>query len=254
MPGFGNRDERKVMDLHNRTALVTGGAQRLGRAIALALADAGVHVMIHYYGSEEQARATVADIRARGVRAESVQGDLTSITDAERVVDTTLQHWGGLDLLVCNAGIWGSTPLGSATEAQWERLYALNARAPFFMAQRAADALRAAQGSLVAICDVGITTAWKNYTPYLSSKAALAMVVQNLAKELAPEVRVNGVSPGPVLLPEDWSDEQREKTARSTLLRRVGRAEDIAGAVCFLAQADYVTGVILPVDGGQRLK
>jgi pteridine reductase len=210
--------------------------------------------MIHYYGSEEQAHATVADIRAMGVRAESIQGDLTNVADAERVVDTALQQWGGLDLLVCNAGIWGSTPLGSATEAQWERLYALNARAPFFMAQRAADALRAAQGSLVAICDVGITTTWKNYTPYLSSKAALAMVVQNLAKELAPDVRVNGVSPGPVLLPEDWSDEQREKTARSTLLRRVGRAEDIARAVCFLAQADYVTGVILPVDGGQRLK
>jgi pteridine reductase len=106
---------------------------------------------------------------------------------------------------------------------------------------------------VVAISDAGIHWSWKGYTPYLSSKAALAMVVQNLARDLAPEVRVNGIAPGPVLLPEDWSEEQHEKTARSTLLQRVGQPADIADAVVYLAAADYVTGVVLPVDGGRRL-
>ncbi len=244
----------RAMELTNHVALVTGGAHRLGRAIALELARAGAHLAIHYSSSAEQAQQTVADIQQIGTHAEAVQGDLMDVAAAERVVDTTLERWGRLDLLVCNAGIWGATPLGETTPERWDQLYALNARAPFFLAQRAAPALRSAGGALVAIADVGIQKAWKNYTPYLSSKAALAMVVQNLARDLAPEVRVNGVAPGPVLLPTDWDEERQQKTARSTLLQRVGHPDDIARAVVFLAQADYITGVILPVDGGQRLK
>jgi pteridine reductase len=242
------------MELTDRVALVTGGAHRLGGAIALALAQAGAHIMIHYAGSAEKARARQAEIAALGVQADLVQGDLRDVSEAERVVDATVARWGRLDVLVCNAGIWGQTPLGEATPERWDELHALNARAPFFMAQRAAPQLRAAQGSLVAITDVGILGAWKGYTPYLASKAALAGVVQNLARDLAPDVRVNAVAPGPVLLPEDWSEEQQQATARSTLLRRLGTAEDIARAVVFLASADYITGVMLPVDGGQRLK
>lgn len=242
------------MDLHNRVALVTGGAVRLGRAIALGLAQAGAAIMLHYNGSADSALATLAEVQAQGVAADTIQGNLMDVAEAERVVDATVTRWGRLDVLVCNAGIWGATPLGTVTPERWDELYALNVRAPFFLAQRAAPHLRAAGGCVVAIVDVGIYGAWKDYTPYLSSKAALAMVVQNLAKDLAPEVRVNAVAPGPVLLPEDWNEEQHAKAARSTLLRRVGMAEDIAGAVVYLAQADYVTGVVLPVDGGWRGK
>lgn len=242
------------MDLRDKVVLVTGGAQRLGRAISLAMAAAGANVMIHYNSSAEQAHATIADVQQHGVQADSVQGSLLDVAAAEGVIDATVKRWGRLDVLVCNAGIWGATPLGTTTPERWDELVALNARTPFFMAQRAAPHLRAAGGSLVGIVDTGVFRSWKNYTPYLASKGALATVLQNLAKDLAPDVRVNGVAPGPVLLPEDWSSEQVAKTARTTLLQRVGTAEDVAGAVVYLASADYVTGVLLPVDGGQRVK
>jgi pteridine reductase len=242
------------MDLTGRVALVTGGAHRLGRAISLALAAAGAQIMIHYHSSEVPAQQVLGEVQQQGGRAAIVQGNLADIPVAERVVDATVEHWGQLDVLVCNAGIWGRTPLGSATPERWHELFDLNARAPFFMAQRAAPHLRSTGGSVVAIVDTGIYGTWKGYTPYLASKSALAMVVQNLAADLAPEVRVNGVAPGPVLLPDDWDDEQHQKAARGTLLQRVGSAEDIAGAVIYLAAADYVTGVVLPVDGGNRLR
>jgi pteridine reductase len=209
--------------------------------------------MIHYHNSAEQAQETMAEVWEKGVEATTIQGNLMNVSEAERVVDAAVGSWGRLDILVCNAGIWGKTPLGSVTPDNWEQLYALNTRAPFFMAQRAAPHLRAASGCMVAIADAGIHWSWKGYTPYLSSKAALAMVVQNLANDLSPEVRVNGVAPGPVLLPEDWSEEQHARAADNTLLKRVGSADDVADAVIYLARADYVTGVVLPVDGGQRL-
>lgn len=242
------------MHLDRRVALVTGGAHRLGRAIVLALADAGAHIALHYHRSEAAAQSTLAELAARGVETCALRGDLTQVAEAERVVDAAVSRWGHLDLLVCSAGIWERTPLETVTEAQWDALYALNVRSVFFLARRAAPHLRAARGAIVAIADVGILTTWKHYTPYLSSKAALAMLMQNLARELAPDVRVNTIAPGPVLLPDDWDEQQSAKAARSTLLQRIGRAEDVAEAVLYLAQADYVTGVMLPVDGGQRLK
>ncbi len=242
------------MKLHDRVALVTGGAHRLGRAIALALAEAGAHIALHYHSSVEKANATIADIQALGVQAAPIAGDLSSVGEAERIVDAAIAQWDRLDVLVCSAGVWGQTPVGSVDAEWWDNVFAINARAPFFMAQRAAPYLRAARGSLVAVADSGITGSWKGYTPYLASKAALAMMVQNLASDLAPNVRVNAIAPGPVLLPDDWDAEQHAKIARTTLLDRVGRAEDVAKAAVFLASADYITGATLPVDGGQRLK
>lgn len=242
------------MQIQNRVALVTGGAHRVGRAIALALADAGARIALHYNQSAAKAQHTLAEIHSRGGDAFTLSGDLARVAQAERVVDMAQARWGQLDMLICSAGIWGHTPLGDVTEDQWDRLFAVNTRSAFFMAQRAAPHLRAAGGCVIAITDVGIEWSWKGYTPYLASKAALAMVVQNLARDLAPDVRVNGVAPGPVLLPDDWNDAQRAQAARSTLLGRVGRPEDIAEAVVYLVRAGYVTGVVLPVDGGQRLK
>lgn len=242
------------MELTGKVALVTGGAHRLGRAIALALGTAGCHIALHYHQSVELAQATLADLAALGVETLAVPGDLTQVAEAEQVVDTAAAHWGRLDLLVCSAGIWGRTPLGTVTETEWDRLYDLNVRSAFFMAQRAAPHLRAVAGCIIAIADVGITTTWKHYTPYLSSKAALAMLMQNLARDLAPEVRVNTIAPGAVLLPADWTAAQHARLAEKTLLGRVGTPDDIADAVLYLARAAYVTGVMLPVDGGYRLK
>jgi pteridine reductase len=213
-----------------------------------------MRIVLHYHSSADKAQATLDDLAALGVDATVVTGDLAQVAEAERIIDEAQAHWGQLDVLVCSAGIWNRTPLGNVTVSQWDDLFAVNARSAFFMAQRAAPHLRAAQGSMVAIADIGITWSWKDYTPYLSSKAALAMTIKNLAHDLAPEVRVNGIAPGPILLPDNWNDKQHDRAARSTLLGRVGRAEDVADSVLFLAQADYITGVVLPVDGGQRLK
>jgi pteridine reductase len=212
-----------------------------------------MHVMIHYAHSADQARTTMAEAQGHGVQAATVQADLHQIAETQRTVDATIEQFGQLDLLVCNAGIWGATPLDAATPEQWDELYTLNARAPFFLAQRAAPHLRQRGGAIVAITDTGIFQAWKGYTPYLSSKAALAMVVQNLAKDFAPDVRVNGIAPGVVMAPDDWSAEKCAQMTRRIPLQRFGTGADVGAAVCYLASADYVTGVILPVDGGLRL-
>lgn len=241
------------MDLQGTVALVTGGAHRVGKAIALAFGRAGANVAIHYHNSVAPAEVTLKELWALGVEATTIRGDLTVIADVERVVDEAIARWGRLDVLVNSAGIWGTTPIGSITEARWEEFLNTNLRSAFFASQRAAPALRAAHGAIVNIVDVGVLRPWRNHTPYLISKGGLLTMTEALAKELAPEVRVNGIAPGPVLLPNDWTAEQAERAAGSVLLRRLGHAEDVAQAAVYLASADYVTGVILPVDGGQRL-
>jgi pteridine reductase len=242
------------MDLHGSVALVTGGAHRLGRAIALGLGQAGANVVVHYNRSADPAQLVVKELELLGVQARAVGGDLSRIGEVERVVDAAVEDWGRLDVLVNNAGIWGSTPLGTVTEQRWDELLDTNLRSAFFTAQRAAPALRAAGGAIVNIADVGALRPWLNHTPYLVSKGGIITLTEALAKELAPDVRVNAVAPGAVLLPDDWTPEQAERSTRNILLKRLGRPEDVAQAVVYLAQADYVTGVILPVDGGRRLR
>src|SRR6266511_6030577 len=241
------------MDLHGSVALVTGGAHRLGRAIALALGRSGANVVIHYHRSAGQARTVVDELIGFGVEATCFSGDLAVVADVEQLVDRAIACWGRLNLLVNNAGIWGSTPIGTVTEERWDELIATNTRSAFFAAQRAAPALRAARGAIVNITDVGALRPWRNHTPYLVSKGGVVTLTEALAKDLAPEIRVNAIAPGPVLLPEDYTAEQAARAAESVLLRRLGSAEDVGAAVVYLAQADYVTGVILPVDGGYRL-
>jgi pteridine reductase len=241
------------MDLSGRVVLVTGGAHRLGRAIALALGQSGANVVVHYHRSAEPAREVRRELVSLGVEAALVAGDLASVAEAEQVVDAAVERWGRLDLLVNNAGIWGNTPLGTVTQARWDELVDTNLRSAFFTSQRAAPALRSARGAIVNIADVGALRPWRNYTPYLVSKGGVVTLTQALAKDLAPDVRVNAVAPGPVLLPDDSTPEQIDRAARSVLLRRVGSADDVAQAVVYLARAEYVTGVVLPVDGGQRL-
>jgi pteridine reductase len=242
-----------MIDLHGSVALVTGGAHRLGRAIALALGQAGANVVVHYNSSAAQAQAVLGELAALGVQGASVAGDLSRVAEAERVVDTAVARWGRLDVLVNNAGIWGSTPIGTVTTERWSELIDTNLRSAFFVAQRATPALRAAGGAIVNIADVGALMPWRNHTPYLISKGGIITLTEALAIDLAPEVRVNAVAPGAVLLPDDWKPEQVERATRNVPLKRLGQPEDVAQAVLYLAQADYVTGVVLPVDGGRRL-
>ena len=242
-----------MIDLHGRVALVTGGAHRLGRTIALVLGQAGANVVVHYNHSAEQAQAVLQALEVLGVQSAAVSGDLSRVAEVERVIDTAVARWGRLDVLVNNAGIWGSTPIGTVTEKRWSELIDTNLRGAFFAAQRATPALRAAGGTIINIADVGALRPWRNHTPYLISKGGIITLTEALAMDLAPDVRVNAVAPGAVLLPDDWSPEQIERSKRNIPLQRLGRPEDVAQAVLYLAQADYVTGVVLPVDGGRHL-
>ncbi len=243
------------MDLQGKVALVTGGARRLGRAVALKLAEAGANIALHYYTSECEAVATAEEIRRRGVEVVLIQGNLANVAEAERVVAEAASAWGRLDVLINNASVFFETPFGTVTEEQWNLLFDTNLKGPFFCAQRAAPEMRkSGGGAIVNFADTGIYIHWRGYLPYLMTKAAIAEMTYGLAKELAPEIRVNAVAPGPVLLPDGHTPEERERFARDTLLQRIGGENAIVDAVLYLVQADFVTGVILPVDGGQRWK
>jgi pteridine reductase len=154
---------------------------------------------------------------------------------------------------VNNSGIWGPTPLGTTSEERWDALFNTNLRSAFFATQRAAPALRASHGAVVNIADVGVFRPWKNHAAYLATKGGIVTLTHALAKDLAPEVRVNAIAPGPVLMPDDWTSEQGQAAAKTTLLKRLGSPDDIGAAALFLTSADYITGVILPVDGGHLL-
>lgn len=235
-----------------RRALVTGGAVRVGRAIAEALARSGYDLVLHFHSSSAAAEEVAEVLRGRGGRAFPVQADLSDPDQIGRPFDVVDRELGGLDLLVNSAATFSHHDPLEVDAAEWDRVFALNARAPFLCAREAARRIR--RGSIVNIIDTGATQAWPGYVPYVASKAALASLTRGLAAALAPRIRVNGVAPGPVLLPENADGEsEREAAAGRTALRRVGTAGDVADAVVFLAGADYVTGEVLRVDGGQHL-
>lgn len=237
-------------------ALVTGAARRVGRVIARTLHEAGYDLALHYRSARGEAEQLAAELEAR--RAGSVlplAGDLAQVAELPKLVLRTVQRYGRLDALVNNASAFYPTPVGEATEAQWDELFASNAKAPFFLAQAAAPHLRAARGAIVNLVDVYAQRPLARHTIYCMAKAANAMLVASLARELGPEVRVNGVAPGAVMWPEAGKSaaDQQELLGR-TALRRAGRAEDVAGAVLFLLRdAGYVTGQVLAVDGGRLL-
>ena len=235
-----------------RRALVTGGAVRVGRAISLALGEAGYDVAIHFASSAAAASEVEAAIREVGGRAETLEANLTQPREAEGLVARAIAQLGGLDLLVNNAAIFPHARPEEVSVADWDRVFALNARAPF-LCSRAAAAAMPEGGSIVNIADSGADEGWPGYAPYLASKAALVSLTRSLARAWAPGIRVNAVAPGPVVLPDSFGPEERAEAAARTALKRVGRAEDVAGAVLYLDRAEYVTGEVLYVDGGARL-
>ncbi len=237
------------------SALVTGGAVRLGRAIAEALADAGYDLVLHYHSSADQAEESADRVRSRGARVQTVRADLSDPKQIGLPFDAVDEAFGSLDLLVNSAAIFPRVDPLEATDSDWDTVFALNARAPFLCAQQAARRMGTRGGAIVNIVDTGATEAWPNYVPYVASKAALASLTRGLAAAYAPHIRVNGVAPGAVLLPENANDKSESAAAAGrSVLGRVGAAEDVAAAVVYLAGATYVTGEILRVDGGQHLK
>ncbi len=238
------------MDLTDRVILVTGGGRRLGRAITLDLGQAGAWVAVHHHESSQGAEEVVRDLEGRGGAFEA---DLRSVEAAVGLVREVLEKCGRLDGLVLNAAEFPRTPFGTVTGSDWDRVFALNLKAPFFLAQEAKEALKEARGGIVLISDVSALNPWIDYLPYCLTKAGISALTLALAKALAPEVRVNAVAPGPVLPPENRDEAELNRLKASTLLKRLGKRADVATAVRFFLETDYITGQILAVDGGQMI-
>ena len=237
-------------------ALVTGAAKRIGAAIARRLHAEGYDLALHYRSSREEMVALVADLeRDRPGSVIALQAELAEFDRLPELVARTVGHFGRLDGLVNNASAYYATPMGEATPAQWDELFASNARAPFFLAQAAAPHLARTGGAIVNIVDIYAERPLRGHAVYSMAKAALAMATKSLALELGPDVRVNGVAPGNVL----WSEnpikaETLETVLERTALERQGEPGDIAEAVLWLLRGNrYVTGQILAVDGGRTL-
>jgi pteridine reductase len=237
-------------------ALITGAARRVGATIARVLHAAGYDLALHCRASRAELDALIAELeRARAHSTLALQAELAEVERLPALVDTTLARFGRLDGLVNNASAFYPTPLGTISAAQWDELFAANARAPLFLAQAAAPHLAAVQGAIVNLIDIYAEQPLPQHSVYGMAKAALAMATRALALELAPDVRVNGVAPGAVLWPEAgkaYAD--RAQLIARTPLQRTGTPEDVAGAVLWLLRdARFVTGQILRVDGGRSL-
>lgn len=247
-----------MQNLQGKVALVTGSARRIGAVTVRMLHEAGATVIVHYRSSSKEAQDLCDDLNE--IRSESCflqQCDLLEINRLPAMVDSIVEQAGRLDILVNNASSFYPTPIGKITEADWDNLMGSNLKAPIFLAQAAAPHLIKNKGSMVNIVDVHGFRPLKGYPVYSAAKAGLLMLTQSLARELGPDVRVNGVAPGAILWPE--AEENQNKTEQQALLnktalKREGTPEDIAKTILFLVRdADYITGQVIPVDGGRML-
>ena len=242
--------------LDGKVALVTGGARRIGAAIARRLHEAGANVAIHYCRSAAEARALRDGlVAARADSAETFQADVTANQQLIALVESVVAWSGGLDVLVNNASTFYPTPLGGITEENWRDLVDTNLKAPLFLAQSAWPFLRSRHGAIVNLIDIHAKRPLRDHAVYGSAKAGLAMLTRSLARDMAPEVRVNGVAPGAILWPEDGMSEAiKKKIIGQVPLNRSGDPDDIAGCVLYLVRdAAYVTGQIIAVDGGRSI-
>jgi pteridine reductase len=242
--------------LAGRTALVTGGARRVGAAIARRLHAAGANVVLHYRDSAVEADALAAELNAaREKTVATVKAELLAPIAPRALVSAALERFGALDLLVNNASSFFPVSVGAIEASHWEELMGSNLRAPLFIAQEAAPHLAAREGAIVNIVDIHAERPLKGYPVYSIAKAGLAALTRSLALELAPKVRVNGVAPGAIAWPEDgqFDPAERLRIVATTPLARIGSPEDVAQAVHFLACAPYVTAQIVAVDGGRSI-
>jgi pteridine reductase len=243
------------MNPSGKTALVTGGAVRVGRAIALGLSRAGARVIVHYGGSADAADELVARIRSEGRDAIALQADLSAHSEVERMADEASSHFGGVDILVNNASVFPEQGLEEVDHDLWESTLAVNLRAPFFLTQRLGIAMRQrGAGVVVNLADLAGIQAWNGYAAHAISKAGVIHLTRVAARALAPEVRVVAIAPGTVLPPSDLPQEEVRRLAERAPLKRNGSPEDVVEALLYLIRADFVTGEVLVLDGGRLLR
>jgi pteridine reductase len=243
--------------LNTRTILITGAAKRVGAAIARRLHQAGANLTLHYHASEREAHALQSELNLqRAGSVTLVKADLLEVSGLSEIVKTCVERFGALDALVNNASAFYPTPVGAISPENWDELIGANLKAPLFLSQAAAPHLKKSSGCIVNVTDIHAERPLKSYVVYSVAKAGLAGLTKSLARELGPEVRVNAVAPGPIAWPEDGSFDEitRQRVISHTLLKRMGEPDDIARAVYYLiAEAPYVTGQVIAVDGGRSV-
>lgn len=239
----------------NKTVLITGAAKRIGAAIAEHLHQTGMNIIIHHNTSEKEAHKLVGKLNEiRPDSATTVQANLEHKESYSTLIDSSLKFKGGIDVLINNASAFYPTPVDVLSGEQWDEIMNINLKAPLFLSQLAATSLCNNNGCIINIADIHANRPLKDHSIYSVSKAGLIMLTQSLAKELAPKIRVNAISPGAITWPDKMDDKTKQSILAHTALKRTGSMEDISKAVLFLIQdADYITGQVLNIDGGREL-
>ena len=240
----------------NKTVFITGAAKRIGKEIALSFKELGWNIIIHYNSSEEDALNLAKEINNTNKNsAITVQGNLDVQEDVNGIIKEVLNAFPSVDLLINNASTFYPTPIDDISEEHWKKLVGSNLKGPLFLIQGLKQKLKESKGSIINITDTNLSKGVANYSIYSAAKAGLESITKGLARELAPEIKVNAIAPGAMLEPPDvtWTKEQKSKVIESIPLKRMGSEKDIAEAVKFLAQSQYITGQIIKVDGGRSL-
>ena len=242
------------MEIKGKTALVTGAAKRIGRSIALKLASMGADIVLHYRGSEDDAKKTASEIAALGVRCRPVRADLSKSTDIQKMAVELKKNSVRVDILVNNASLYFKTPVERAGEKEWDELMDTNLKAPYLLSlEIGREMMRGGGGKIVNIADWSGFRPYMDFTAYCASKGGLITLTRALARDFAPKVTANAVAPGPVLAPPDMSEAEKQAIAKTTALGRWGDPQDVANAVVFLVENDFVNGFVLVVDGGRSI-
>lgn len=240
----------------NKTILITGAAKRIGKEIALTYSDLGWNIIIHYNSSKKDADDLADQInKTNPGSAKTVQGNLDIKEDVQRILSEVSETFPSIDVLVNNASTFYPTPIDEISEDHWDKLIGSNLKGPLFLIQGLKKQLQASKGSIINITDTNLSKGVPNFSIYSAAKAGLEAITKGLARELAPDIKVNAIAPGAMLEPPDvtWTEEQKNKVIENIPLNRMGSEKDIADAVSFLARSEYITGQIIKVDGGRSL-
>lgn len=242
------------MEIENAVILITGAAMRVGRTVALELAQKGAIIVFSYYLEEEPWQETMQEIKSLCGECLAIQTEIRSAADVKNLVRRTIDHYGRVDVLINNASVWLKTPFLEISEADWDLSLDVNLKGPFLASQAVAPHMLAqGQGVIINITDLSAFQTWPGYAHHAASKAGLVALTKSLAVELAPKIRVNAIAPGTVLLPEDAPLEKVQWAEEKSLLKRVGEPEDVARLIIFLIESEFTTGSVYFVDGGRSL-